>query len=83
MAQFMTLDRSGYSSDFFAQVTPVAVRDGRATDAAPIRTHLLTPDMLPRHGYVLWMHFGNHDRPVPPGLSPLREGSFFTLYATQ
>ena len=38
--------------------------------------------MLPRHGYVLWMHFGDHDRPVPPGLLPLREGSFFTLYAT-
>ena len=83
IAQLMTLDRSGYSSDFFAQATPVAVRDGRATDTAPIRTHLLTPDMLPRHGYVLWMHFGNHDRPVPPGLSPLREGSFFTLYANQ
>lgn len=83
MPQLMALDRSGYSPDFFAAAIPVAVRDGRRVDWGPIRAHLLTADMLPRHGYVLWMHLGNHDRPVPPGLTPLREGSFFTLYATQ
>ena len=77
------LERSGYNPGFYAAVTPVMVRDGRATDSGPIRAHRLTPDMLPRPGYVLWMHFGNHDRPIPPGLTPLREGSFFTLYAAQ
>ncbi len=83
LPQLMALDRSGYSPDFFANVTPIAIRNGRTTDKEPIRTHLLAPNMLPQHGYVLWMHFGNHDRPVPPGLTPLREGSFFTLYATE
>ena len=83
MPQLVTIDRSGYSPDFFARVTPVLVRGGLDTDMNPIPAHLLTPDMLPPHGHLLWMHLGNHARPIPPGLTPLYAGSFFDLYETQ
>ena len=79
--QLITLERSGYSPDFFARVTAVVVRGNMPTDEDPWPAHLVTSDMLPLSGYLLWMHFGNHDRPVPPGLTLLRSGSFFSLYS--
>ncbi len=81
MPQLITLERSGYSPDFFARVTAVTVRDGQPTDRDPWPAHLVTPDMLPPSGHLLWMHLGNHARPVPPGLTLLRGGSFFDLFS--
>ena len=81
MPQLVTLERSGYSPDFFARVTTVTVRDGQAADRNPWPAHLVTSDILPRSGYLLWMHLGNHDRPVTPGLTLLRGGSFFDLFS--
>jgi len=81
MPQLVTLERSGYSPDFFARVTAVTVRDGQATDRDPWPAHLFTPDMLPPAGYLLWMHLGNHARPVPLGLTLLHSGSFFDLFS--
>lgn len=80
LPQLMVIDRSGYSPDFFASVTSVAVRGNRETDFDPISAHLLTPDMLPSHGYVLWMHLGNHARPPPSNLELAYAGSFFNLF---
>ncbi len=78
--QLITLERSGYSPDFFARVTAVAVRGNLPTDEDPWPAHLVTSDMLPPSGYLLWMHFGNHDRLVPPGLMLLHKGSFFDIF---
>ncbi len=79
--QLITLERSGYSPGFFARVTSVALRGNLPTDEDPWPAHLVTSDMLPQNGYLLWMHFGNHDRPVPPGLTLLHSGSFFNLFS--
>jgi len=81
IAQLVTVERSGYSPDFFSRLTSVTVRPGLDTDAHAIRTHQLTPDMLPRQGRILWLHMGNHSRPVPPGMVLLHAGSFFDLYS--
>ena len=81
MPQLVTIDRSGYSPDFFARVTAVMVRGGLPTDTDPIPAQFFTPDMLPAQGHLLWMHLGNHDRPLPPGLTRLHQGSFFDLFA--
>ena len=81
MPQLITLDRSGYSPDFFANVTSVAVRDGRPSDQEPWPAHLVEPGMLMPGAYLLWMHLGNHTRPVPPGLTMLHSGSFFDLFS--
>ena len=80
MAQLVTIDRSGYSPAFFAQVTAVGVRGGLPTDTYPTPAHLVTDTTPSRHGYLLWMHMGNH-RPLPPGLTLLHAGSFFDLFA--
>ena len=81
MPQLVTLERSGYSPGFFAQVTAVAVRDDRPTDQEPWPAHLVAPEMLLPGAYLLWMHLGNHTRPVPPGLTMLHSGSFFDLFS--
>lgn len=81
VSQLITLDRSGYSPDFFGYTTSVKARGGQVSDTDPIPAHLLTADMLPQQGYVLWMHLGNRTRPIPPKLIPLRNGSFFDLFA--
>ena len=80
MPQLVTIERSGYSPDFFARLTPVAVRDGLQADTKPTDAASFTPDMLPRGGHVLWMHMGG---PVPalPGVAVLHHGSFFDLLA--
>ncbi len=81
MPQLLTLERSGYSPDFFALVTGVTARDGQPTDRDPWPAHLVTPDMLPSGGHLLWMHLGNRTRPVPTGLVLLHGGSFFDLFS--
>jgi len=81
MAQLVTIDRSGYSPAFFANSTAVGVRGGLPTDTYPTPAHLVTDDVPPRHGYLLWMHMGNH-RPLPPSLTLLHAGSFFSVFAT-
>ncbi len=81
MPNLVTLERSGYSPDFFARATAVAVRGGLPTDRERWPAHLITPDMLPLGGHLLWMHLGNHTRPVPPGLTLLHSGSFFDLFS--
>lgn len=78
MAQLVTIDRSGYASDFFARVTSVAVRNGRRTDTDAISADRFTT--APLAGYVLWVHLGR-PRPAPPGLVLLRRGSFFDLWS--
>lgn len=78
MAQLVTIDRSGYASDFFALVTSVAVRDGRPSDSGNIDAEAFK--VAPPASYVLWIHFG-HRRPGPPGLVLLHRGSFFDLWA--
>ncbi len=82
MAQLITLERSGYSPDFFSNVTTVAVRNGLPTDRVPLFADLVTPGMLTPGAYLLWIHLGNHDRPLPPGLTLLHSGSFFDLFST-
>lgn len=81
MPQLVTLERSGYSPDFFARVTAVTVRGGLPTDLNPLPAHLVTAGMLPPGGHLLWMHLGNRTRLVPPGLTLLRSGSFFDLFS--
>lgn len=81
VSQLVTLERSGYSPDFFAYLKPVSVRNGLLADAKPLDAASLTSAELPLSGYILWMHFGNRARPVPPGLATLHRGSFFDIYA--
>ena len=80
MPQMVTIERSGYSPDFFARTMPVGVREGLTADAQPADAATFTPGMLPPGGHVLWMHMG---RPVPalPGVAVLYHGSFFDLLA--
>jgi hypothetical protein len=78
IAQLVTIDRSGFAPDFFANVTSVSVRDGRRTDTDPTSADRFTA--APAAGYVLWIHLG-HRRPVPTGLVLFRRGSFFDLWA--
>lgn len=78
MAQLVAIDRSGYATDFFARVTTVAARDGLPSDTDAIAAEAMHE--APATGYVLWMHLGRH-RPVPPGLTLVRAGSFFDLWA--
>jgi hypothetical protein len=77
IAQLVTIDRSGYAPDFFANVTSVSVRDGRRTDTDPTSADKFTA--APAAGYVLWIHLG-HPRPVPTGLVLFRRGTFFDLW---
>ena len=82
MAQLVTVERSGYSLGFFAPATAVNIRIGLPVALEMIFTKSIKPEFLQRSGYLLWIHLGNHDRPVPPGLTLLRSGSFFDLYST-
>ena len=82
MAQLVTLERSGYSPTFFSRVTGVGVQSGVPEEEGLKFTKSVTADMLLPGRYLLWIHLGNHDRPVPPGLTLLRSGSFFDLFST-
>jgi len=33
-----------------------------------------------KFNYLVWLHFGNKDRAVPPELKPISEGSYFTIF---
>ena len=81
MAQLVTLERSGYSPTFFSRVTGVGVRSGVPEEGGLKFTKSVTADVLLPGGYLLWMHLGNHGRPVPPGLTLLYGGSFFDLFS--
>jgi len=76
--QLVTIDRSGYAPDFFARLTSVGVRGGRATDTDPTSADAVSS--APAAGFLLWIHLGRK-RPVPDGLVLLRSGSFFDLWA--
>lgn len=78
VSSLITIDRSGYSPDFFSRVTSVAVRDGLTSDAQPMNADAFV--QAPPEGYVLWLHFG-HRRQAPPGLERMYEGRFFDLWA--
>ena len=80
MAQLVTLERSGYSPTFFSGVTAVDVRAGKPYFGDPLLTKAVTPEVLQPGAYLLWMHLG-HVRPLPPGLTVLRSGSFFDILA--
>lgn len=82
MAQLVTLERSGYSPTFFSRVTSVGVQSGVPEEEGLDFTKSVTADMLLPGRYLLWMHLGNHARPVPLGLTLLRSGSFFDLFST-
>ncbi len=82
MAQLITLDRSGYSLGFFAPATAVNIRSGLPVLQEMLFTGSFRPEYLQKIDYLLWIHLGNHDRPVPPGLTLLRSGSFFDLFST-
>ena len=82
MAQLVTLERSGYSPTFFSRVTGVGVRSGVPEEEGLKFTKSVTADMLLPGSDLLWIHLGNHDRPVPPGLTLLQSGSFFDLFST-
>ena len=77
MAQLVTIDRSGYESDFYSRGTSVGVRSGHVIEVGPMPADKFTE--APRSGYVLWIHFDHH-RLVPPYLQLLRRGSFFDLW---
>jgi len=81
MAQLVTLERSGYSPTFFSRVTGVGVQSGVPEEEGLNFTKSVTPDVLLPGGYLLWIHLGNHDRPLPLGLTLLRSGSFFDLFS--
>jgi len=81
MAQLVTVERSGYSLGFFAPATAVNVRSGHPVLLEMLFTGSFKPKYLHGSGYLLWIHLGNHDRPVPPGLTLLRSGSFFDLFS--
>jgi len=80
IASLVTIDRSGYATNFFARATTVALRDGRLSDIDPPSAETFAT--APMAGYVLWIHLG-HRRPVPPGLALLWSGSFFDLWAVK
>lgn len=80
MAQLVTIERSGYSPTFFSLATAMNVRAGLPRDWEPQFTKSVAPEMLLPGAYLLWMHLGNHTRPVPPGLALLHGGSFFDLF---
>ena len=80
IAQLVTIERSGYSPTFFSAATAMGVRDGLLRDLEPKYTTAVTPEMLLPGAYLLWMHLGNHTRPVPPGPALLHSGSFFDLF---
>ena len=82
MAQLITVERSGYSLGFFAPATAVNIRSGQPVLLEMLFTKFINPEYLQRSGYLLWIHLGNHDRPVPSGLTLLRSGSFFDLFST-
>ena len=80
MPQLVTIERSGYSPDFFAQTMPILVRGDLPTDARPHDAASFAPAVALPGSYVLWMHKGRPG-PVPPGLAVLHRGSFFDLFA--
>ena len=82
MPQLVTIERSGYSPDFFARTMPWGCATACPRMQQPADAAAFTPDMLPRGGHVLWMHMG---RPVPalPGVAVLHHGSFFDLLAAR
>ncbi|HEY0205716.1 MAG TPA: hypothetical protein VGC15_16345 [Acetobacteraceae bacterium] len=82
MAQLVTVERSGYSLGFFAPATAVNVRSGLPVLLEMLFTESFKSEYLRETGYLLWIHLGNHDRPLPPGLTLLRSGSFFDLFST-
>ena len=77
IADLVTLERSGLSTDFFAQTTSVRSR-GAITDRKAVELEAVTPGDLGPH--VLWMHLG-HEAPKPAGARVLVAGSFFDLLA--
>ncbi len=81
VAGLITIDRSGFSPDFFAQATSVAVRDNRPTDQSTIEAETASLAGLPGEGAILWLHLGHELRPLQSRLQILSAGSFFTLYA--
>lgn len=79
IAQLITIERSGYASDYFGRVTSVMPRDGHISDQDPVSADLLAAEDLPLAGYVLWLHLGNRARSVPGRLTTIHAGSFFDL----
>ena len=77
IADLVTLERSGLSTDFFAQTTSVGSR-GAITDRKAVELEDVTPGDLGPH--VLWIHLG-HEAPKPAGARVLVAGSFFDLLA--
>jgi hypothetical protein len=79
MAQLVTLDRSGDSSSFFGRLTSVSPRGALPADERPE-----TPEtfVAPSDGFVFWVRLGGA-LPSPTGLSLVRRGSFFDLWATK
>ena len=77
IADLVTLERSGLSTDFFAQTTSVRSR-GAITDRKAVEMEAVTPGDLGPH--VLWIHLG-HEAPKPAGARVLVAGSFFDLLA--
>ena len=77
IADLVTLERSGLSTDFFAQTTSVRSR-GAITDRKAVELEDVTPGDLGPH--VLWIHLG-HEAPKPAGARVLVAGSFFDLLA--
>lgn len=75
MGDLITIDRSGYSEDFFGDSTSVASRLYPANIYAP-SADVVDPARL--SGTVLWMHMGVH-RPAMQALEMLHDGSFFSL----
>lgn len=75
MGELITIDRSGYSEDFFGDNTSVASRLYPANVYAP-GADFTDPARL--SGIVLWMHMGVR-RPVMQELTMLHDGSFFSL----
>lgn len=74
-AQLITIERSGYASDFFGDNTSVRSRlypaNLLARDASLVRPNTLS-------GTILWLHLGQI-RPAMQRLRPLHEGSFFSI----
>ena len=77
IGNLVTLERSGLSTDFFAQTTSVRSR-GAITDRKAVELEAATPGDLGPH--VLWMHLG-HAALKPAGARVLVAGSFFDLLA--
>jgi hypothetical protein len=79
MAQLVTIDRSGYSSTFFARATSVSPRGDRLADQIPVPPEGF---VAPADGFVFWVHWGRPPLSLP-GLTLVRRGSFFDIWATE